>query len=96
VQPLRWQQRKSGELLVELRCPECYVVMQACHTPSEMEALDRRQTASRDQISAAYEQAVAESMEALADQLHEAFARDLVTADDFAPRRRPRPLPRAA
>jgi hypothetical protein len=101
VQPLRWQQRKSGELLVELRCPECYVVMQACHTAQEMEELDRRQAASRDQIVAAYEAAVAESMEQLADALHQAFARDLVSADDFAPRRlRPRSgpgtLPRAA
>jgi hypothetical protein len=101
VQPLRWQQRKGGELLVELRCPECYVVMQACHTASEMEELDRRQTASRDLIVAAYERAVAESMEELAVALREAFARDLVGADDFAPRRlRPRrgpgTLPRAA
>jgi predicted amidophosphoribosyltransferase len=97
VQPLRWQQRKGGELLVELRCPECYVVMQACHTAAEMAELDRRQTASRDQIRAAYDQAVTESMESLADALREALARDLVCADDFAPRPlRRRTLPRAA
>lgn len=91
VQPLGWEKRKSGELLVELRCPECFVVMQACHTPAEMEALDRRQTASREQIVAAYEQSVTESMETLADTLREAFARDLLGPDDFAP-----PLRRAA
>jgi hypothetical protein len=92
LQPLRWQQQGTDELLVELRCPECHVVMQACHTSEEMQALDRRQAASREQIVAAYEQAVAESMEALATNLREALERDLVGADDFAPRR----LPRAA
>lgn len=101
VQPLRWEQRRRDELLVELRCPECYVVMQASHTAAEMEELDRRQTACRDQIRAAYDQAVTESMESLADALREALARDLVGADDFAPRRRrppsgPGTLPRAA
>jgi threonine synthase len=99
VQPLRWQQRKSGELLVEMRCPECYVVMQACHTPQEMEELDRRQSASREEIVAAYERSVNECMEALASSLHEALERDLVGPDDFAPRRfsaGPKRLPKAA
>jgi hypothetical protein len=94
---MRCQERTSGELLVELRCPECHVVMQCCHTPREMEELDRRQTAFRELIVTAYERAVAESMETLAAHLHEALARDLVGADDFAPRRRRPPrLPRAA
>jgi hypothetical protein len=98
VQPLRWQQRKNGELLVELRCPECHVVMQACHSPEEMEELDRRQSAGRDQIVAAYEASVTESMECLAQNLREALERDLVGPDDFAPRggRRKGRLPRAA
>ena len=93
VQPLRSEKQKGGEQLVELRCPECFVVMQACHTAAEMADLDKRQSASREQIVAAYERSVVESMETLADRLHEAFARDLVSADDFAP---PRRLPRAA
>ena len=99
VQPLRWQQRRNGELLVELRCPECHVVMQACHSPQEMEELDRRQSAGREQIVAAYEQSVSESMESLAANLREALERDLVGPDDFAPRpftEGARRLPRAA
>jgi hypothetical protein len=87
VQPLRAEKQKGGEQLVELRCPECFVVMQACHTAAEMVDLDKRQAASRDQIIAAYEQSVAESMEELADTLAEAFARDLLGPDDFALRR---------
>src|SRR3954470_18718413 len=86
VQPLRWQHHGSGELLVDLRCPECFVVVQASHTAQEMKDLDRRQAASREQIVAAYERAVSENMEAMATSLREALARDLVDADDFAPR----------
>ena len=87
MQPLRTEKQKGGDLLVELRCPECFVVMQACHTAAEMADLDRRQSASREQIVAAYEQSVTESMELLADTLAEAFARDLLGPDDFALRR---------
>ena len=105
VQPLRWQQRKAGDVLVEMRCPECFTVMQACHTAGEMEELDRRQSEWREQIVAAYERSVAENMEALAESLREGLERDLLGADDFAPpRSRPRGgrppedphLPRAA
>ena len=87
VQPLRSEKKKGGELLVELRCPECFVVMQACHTAAEMVELDKRQTASREQIVAAYERSVAESMSELADRLAEAFERDLLGPDDVALRR---------
>ena len=88
VQPLRWKQRPAGDVLVELRCPECFVVAQAAHTTEQMAVLDRDQAACREVLVAAYEQAVAENMAALADALHEALARDLVGADDFAPRLR--------
>jgi hypothetical protein len=87
VQPLRAEQH-GAELLVELRCPECFLVTQTCQTARELAALDRRQMASRDQIVAAYERSVEESMTALADTLAEAFARDLLGPDDFAPLRR--------
>jgi hypothetical protein len=85
VQPLRWEQWTEAQVLVELRCPECSTWMQACHTPAEMEALDRRQSAAREAIVAAYESSVKESMSALAADLHEALARDLIGADDFRP-----------
>lgn len=74
-------------MLVELRCPECSTWMQACHTPAEMEVLDRRQSAAREAILTAYESSVRESMRTLAADLHEALARDLIGADDFRPLR---------
>jgi DNA-directed RNA polymerase subunit RPC12/RpoP len=85
VQPLRWEQRTAAQVLVELRCPECSTRMQACHTPAEMQDLDRRQTEARDAIVSAYECSVRESMHTLAADLHEALARDLIGADDFRP-----------
>ncbi len=51
-----------------------------------MRELDLRQTAGRERLVTAYELMVSESMEALANSLTAAFARDLLTADDFAPR----------
>jgi hypothetical protein len=53
-----------------------------------MAELDRCQTEWREEIVAAYERSVSESMEALAAILGPALALDLVGADDFAPRPR--------
>ena len=69
--------------------------MQGCFSREDMKELDRLQTAGREEIQSAYEQQVAESMEALIACLHSALALDLVGPDDFAPRPR-RKLPRAA
>ncbi len=85
VQPLRWEQKTEAQVLVELRCPECSTWMQACHTPEEMEALDRRQNDAREAIVGAYEASVRENMNALVADLHEALERDLIGADDFRP-----------
>ena len=98
VQPLRSEPQADGEVLVELRCPECFTFMQASHTEAEMAELDRRQNESREQIVSAYEQSVAENMATLANDLHEALERDLVGPDDFTPpaRRRKDDFPQAA
>ena len=85
LQPLRSRAVAADELTVELRCPECFAWMQECCTRDELAELDRRQASSRELLVDAYEQSVAESMEALADCFGAAFARDLVTADDFRP-----------
>jgi hypothetical protein len=88
LQPLRWETRAKEEVLIDLRCPECFAWMQGLCTPAEIEELDRLQAGWREQIVAAYERSVAESMEALAALLAQALALDLVGPDDFAPRRR--------
>ena len=90
IQPLRWEQRPDGEVLVELRCPECFTFMHASHTQAEMAELDRRQSRSREQIVNAYEQTVEANMTALVNDLHEALERDLVGPDDFRPPPRPK------
>ncbi len=94
---MRWEQRDGGEVLIELRCPECLVVSQLVRSGSEMAAMDRRQTAEREAMVEAYEAAVAENMALLAENFGEALRRDLVGPDDFAPRPpRPRTRPDAA
>jgi hypothetical protein len=67
--------------------------MQGCFSKADAEALDRAQSACRDQIVSAYEASVSESMRALAFTFATALQLDLLGADDFAP---PRRLPRAA
>jgi hypothetical protein len=74
-------------MVVELRCPECQIWLQACCSRLELAELDKRQAATRELMVDAYERSVAESMEALADCLAAALELDLVDADDFAPRR---------
>jgi hypothetical protein len=74
-------------MLVDMRCPECFIWMQECCSRGDLAELDKRQAAVREQLVVAYERSVTESMEALADCLGAALELDLVDADDFAPRR---------
>jgi hypothetical protein len=86
VQPLGWKVCANEEIVIDLRCPECFTWMQGCFTPEEMRELDRVSTQRREQVVRAYEHFTAQSMEALADILAVALALDLVGPDDFAPR----------
>jgi uncharacterized Zn finger protein len=87
LQPLRCEAKGSDVVLVELRCSNCGMWMKAPHSRADMRELDRRQAEFRAAIVAEYERSVAESMEALAACLGPALELDLVSADDFAPRR---------
>jgi hypothetical protein len=87
LQPLRSRPGTGGEMIVDLRCPECFTWMQECCSRGELAELDKRQAAWRELLVGAYEQSVTESMEALAVCLAAALELDLVGADDFAPRR---------
>jgi hypothetical protein len=87
LQPLRSRPGSGGDMLVDLRCPECFAWMQECCSRGELAELDKRQAAWRELLVEAYERSVTESMEALAVCLCAALELDLVGADDFAPRR---------
>jgi hypothetical protein len=95
LQPLGSRPGTGGEMMVDLRCPECFTWMQECCTRGELAELDKCQAAWRELLVDAYERSVTESMEALAVCLGAALELDLVGADDFAPtpalsrRRRP-------
>ena len=90
LQPMRCEAQDDGTVQVELRCPDCMTVLQLPLTREEMQELDRSEAACRDEIVAAYERSVSESMEALASVLVPALELDLVGADDFAPLQRTR------
>jgi threonine synthase len=87
LQPLRCEPQGDRDVLVDLRCPECMTHLQAPYSRADMAELDRCQSEWRDEIVAAYERSVTESMEALVACLVPALDRDLIGADDFAPRR---------
>jgi hypothetical protein len=88
LQPMRCEAQGEDEVLVDLRCSDCMTWLHVPLTRRDMEELDRCQSAWREEILAAYERSVAESMEALAACLGPALALDLLGADDFAPRQR--------
>ena len=90
LQPLRCEPQGEADVLVDLRCPECMTHLQAPFSRADMAELDRCQSVWREEIVAAYERSVTESMEALAASLVAALDQDLIGADDFAP------LPRRA
>ena len=85
LQPMRCEVLEDDSVQVDLRCSDCMTVLQVPLTRAEMEELDRRQAEWREEILAAYEHSVSESMQALAAVLGPALERDLVGADDFAP-----------
>ena len=72
---------------MELRCAECSAWTRASYSAAELERLDAEQVVGRLALVQSYERYVSESMAALADCLAAALERDLVGADDFAPRR---------
>ena len=92
LQPLRCEaQEATDEVLVDLRCSDCMTVLHVPFTREDMAELDRAQSEWREEIVAAYERSVSESMEALAAILGPALELDLLGADDFAVSRPPRP-----
>ena len=90
LQPMRCEVQ-GDEVLVDLRCSDCMTVLHVPFTREDMAELDRCQSEWREEIVAAYERSVSESMEALAAILGPALELDLLGADDFAVSRPPRP-----
>ena len=58
LQPMRCEPKDADEVLVELRCPDCMTHLHAAFSRADMAELDRRQSAWRDEIVAAYERSV--------------------------------------
>ena len=82
---MRCEVQEDDAVLVDLRCSDCMTWLQVPFSREDMAELDRCQTEWREEILAAYERSVSESMQALAAVLGPALELDLVGADDFAP-----------
>ena len=87
LHPQRQRAAAAATVSVDLRCAECGAWTRASYSAAELERLDAEQVLGRLALVRSYERCVSESMEALADCLATALERDLVGADDFAPRR---------
>jgi hypothetical protein len=87
LQPQRRRSDQAPSVTVDLRCAECSAWTRGSYSASELVHLDRQQVEGRLALLQVYERCVSESMEALAQCLAVALERDLVGADDFAPRR---------
>ena len=89
AQPLGWVALEDGDALLDLRCPECQSCSRVPATAADLERLDREQTEWRADLVRLYELFVAEAMERLCECMVAALDLDLLTADDFRPRRAP-------
>lgn len=87
LQPMRAEPHEGGGLLIHMRCPECFACFEATLKERDWRELDRAHNENRAVLVAAYERSVSESMNALASCFSQALERDLLGADDFAPRR---------
>ena len=83
LQPMRCEGSDGDGVVVSLRCSDCMTWLEVPFTREEMAELDRCQAEWREEIVAAYERSVSESMEALAEILGPALEQDLLGADDF-------------
>ena len=84
VQAQGWKQLPHDRILLQLRCPECEVVIVANLGEREVETFDEQMVAARDALLRVYDSIVRENMRDLADRFAVALALDLVGPDDFS------------
>jgi hypothetical protein len=90
VHPIHWQAQPDGAIALRLRCPECQVAMEGTFPASRVRELDRELAAGRAAVRDCYDRTVRRHMYQELQFLRNALARDLISADDFAPRTTPK------
>lgn len=86
VHPTRWEAQPDGAITLHLRCPECLAAMRGTFSVTRVRELDRELSAGRARVRDSYQRAVRRHMYQELQALRNALARDLISADDFAPR----------
>jgi hypothetical protein len=86
VQPLGWKELPGGDVLINLRCPECLVVTTESFGARELAELDESLVESRKSIMADYDLVLRHNMSELLGCFARALELDLIGPDDFRPR----------
>lgn len=84
VQPIEWEVLPSGQVALELRCPECFTQRSGTFDSERVRELDRTLNRGRAELRAVYGRTVRDNMYRELDCFTQALARDLISADDFA------------
>jgi hypothetical protein len=86
VHPTQGEAQPDGAIALKLRCPECLAAMEGAFPAARVRELDRELASGRALVRDAYERVVRRHMYQELQAMRNALARDLISADDFAPR----------
>jgi hypothetical protein len=85
VQPQAWKELPSGNLFLQLRCPECLEVTSGTFTQERVAEYDQALIEGKDATIAHYDAAVRHNMSELLERFRRALELDLISAGDFEP-----------
>lgn len=86
VQPQGWRELPHGDVILELRCPECQARLTGSFEHDQIAEYDEALVKSRESIVADYEAIVRHNMAELSQTFSRALELDLIDADDFVGR----------
>lgn len=84
VQPQGWHELPDGRLILDLRCPECFVCTTGSFDPQLVADYDERLVKGRQSMVADYELVLRHNMQELSESFERALELDLIGPDDFA------------
>ena len=87
VLPLSWRERPGERIVLMLRCPECEQRVEGEFSAEQVREYDLALRDGRKRLRQWHRTLTAQNMRDAAVALTAALERDLIGADDFAPRR---------
>ncbi len=83
VQPQGWKELPNGDLMLQLRCPDCMIVIAGSFAADQVARFDAELVRGRAQVERAYRAIVRENMSELSVCFSRALELDLIGPDDF-------------